>query len=108
MWLKESQPARTQGVTRPVLKYLPRTQPLPRPSANTNGIRTPNHSLPLADRVKMNCYICSKTDHFANQCHARRGFKPGLNVKRSPTASKNAARGKHGCITNDTGRHSLS
>ena len=28
MWLKESQPARTQVVTRPVLKYLPRPQPL--------------------------------------------------------------------------------
>ena len=64
MWLKESQPARTQVVTRPVLKYLPKPQPLPRHSANTNGIRTPNHSLPLADRVKMNYYKCVKTGHF--------------------------------------------
>ena len=52
MLLKESQPARTQLVPRPVLKYLPRPQPVPRSNANTNGIRTPNHSLPLADRVK--------------------------------------------------------
>ena len=44
MWLKESQPARTQLVTRPVLKYLPRPQPVPRSNAKTNGIRTPNHS----------------------------------------------------------------
>ena len=84
MWLKESQPARTQLVTRPVLKYLPRPQPEPRSNANTNGIRTPNHSLPLAERVKMNCYKCGKTGHFANQCHIRQGFQPSQNVKRPP------------------------
>ena len=82
MWLKESQPARTQLVTRPVLKYLPRPQPMPRSNANTNRIRALNHSLPLADRVKMICYECGKEGHFANQCHVRQGFKPGLNVKR--------------------------
>ena len=48
MWLKESQSARTQLVTRPVLKYLPRPKPVPQSNANTNGIRTPNHS----DRVR--------------------------------------------------------
>ena len=84
MWLKESQPARTQLVTRPVLKYLTRPQPVPRSNANTNEIRTPNHSLPLADRVKMICYKCVKTGHFTNQCHVRQGFQPGLNVKRPP------------------------
>ena len=36
MWLKKSQPAKTQVITRPVLKYLPRPQPLPQHSANTN------------------------------------------------------------------------
>ena len=66
IWLKETQPARTQLDTRPVLKYLPRPQPVPRSNAYTNGIRTPNHSLPLADRVKMICYKCGKTGHFAN------------------------------------------
>ena len=76
MWLKESQPARIQLVTRPVLKYLPRPQPVPRSNANTNGIRTPNYSLPLTDRVKMICYKCGKTGHFANQCHASRVFDP--------------------------------
>ena len=65
MWLKKSQPARTQVLTRPVLKYLSRPQPLPQHSANTNGIRTPNHSLLLADKVKMNCYKCGKKGHFA-------------------------------------------
>ena len=60
MWLKESQPARTQVVTRPVLKYLPRPQPLPRPSANTKGIRTSNHSLP--ETQKGNRYILSMQD----------------------------------------------
>ena len=84
MWLKESQLAGTQLVTRPVLKYLPRPQLVPRSNANTNGIRIPNHSLPLADRVKMICYKCGKTGHFANQCHVRKGFQPGLNVKRPP------------------------
>ena len=82
MWLTESQPARTKVVTRPVLKYLPRPQPLPRPCANTNGIRTPNYSLPLVDRVEMNCYKCVKIGHFANQCYVRQGFQPGLNVKK--------------------------
>ena len=84
MWLKESQPTRTQVVTRPVLKYLPRPQPPSRPNANTNGIKTPNHSLPLEDRVRMNCYKCGKTGHFANQCHIRQGFQPGQSVKRPP------------------------
>ena len=83
MWLKESQPARIQLVTRPVLKYLPRPQPLPRSNASTKGIRT-HHSLPIADRVKMICYKCVKTGHFANQCHVRQGFQPSLNVKRPP------------------------
>ena len=88
MWLKESQPARTQVVTRPVLKYLPRPQPLPRDRANTNGIRTPHHSLPLADRVKMNRYKCLKAGHFANQCHVKQGFQPDLNGKRPPQPVK--------------------
>ena len=57
---------------------------MPRPNANTNGIRTPNHSLPLADRVKIICYKCGKTGHFSNQYHVRQGFQPGLNVKRPP------------------------
>ena len=80
MWLKESQPARTQLVARPVLKYLPRPQPVPRSNANTYI----THSLPLADRVKMICYKCVKTGHFANQCHVRQGFQPNLIVKRPP------------------------
>ena len=84
IWLKESQPAKTQLVTRPVLKYLPRPQPVLRSNTNTNGIRTPNHSLSLADRVKIICYKYDKTGHFANQCHVRQGFQPGLNVKRPP------------------------
>ena len=84
MWLKESQPARTQVVTRPLVKHLPRPQPLPRHSANTNGIRTLSHSLPLADRVKMNCYKCGIKGHFANQFHVRQAFQPGLKVKRPP------------------------
>ena len=84
MWLKESHPARTQVVARPVLKNLPWPQLLRRPSANTNGTRTPNLSLPLADKVKMNCYKCGKRGHFAFQCHVRQGFQPGLNLKRPP------------------------
>ena len=90
MCLKEIQPARTQVVTRlPTYQdYLPRPQPLPRPSANTNGIRTPNHSLPLADRVKMNFHKCGKTGHFAIQCYVRQGFQPDLDVKRPPQPAR--------------------
>ena len=32
----------------------------------------------------MNSYKCGNTGHFANQCHVRQGFQPGLNVKRPP------------------------
>ena len=32
----------------------------------------------------MICYKRGKTGHFANQCHIRQGFQPGLNVKRPP------------------------
>ena len=94
IWSKERQPARTQVVTRPNLTR-----------ANTNGIRTPNHSLPLADRVEMNCYKCGKTGHFAKPISRQTGFltRPGRQM--TPTTSDNAARGKHGCITNDTKRN---
>ena len=76
----------TEAQTHPIETemLLKESQPVPRSNGNTNGIRTPNHSVPLADRVKMICYKCGKTGHFANQCHVKQGFQLGLNVKRPP------------------------
>ena len=84
MSLKESQTVR-HSVPQKAIPRLP-SRPIfqPRPNANATP-RTPNASMPLADRSKMNCHKCGKIGHFASQYMTKpQGFPPGHNFKRPP------------------------
>ena len=84
MWLKESQSIRHSVPQKVTSRPPPRSTFQPRPSPNTTP-RTPNASMPLADRSKMNYHKCGKIGHFASQCMTKpQVFSPGHNFKRPP------------------------
>ena len=74
MWLKENQPVRRSVRQKVITRLPPRLVFQPRPNANT-APRTPNASMPLADRSKINFHKYGKIGHFASQCMTKlQGF----------------------------------
>ena len=82
MWIRESQPTRiTTPKTVMTSKFIKPQVFIPTANTTSNGI--PNENLPLLDRTKMNCNMCGRIGHLANQCY-KQGFQVGQNIKIAP------------------------